>query len=201
MRKKKEFHGDTKTDLYQRWASMVNRCKPGRFSKTYFDKGIRVCDEWQIYSNFKIWALSNGFSKELELDRIDNKKGYYPINCRFITKIENNSNRSNTVFINYKGENISLTLFVIKNKLSQRYYNTVRRRIKNGWDHDLAIDTPIRIGNYGNKGSVKVVDKNTGFTFSSVKEAAEYVNIKPNSLSMMLNGHKKNKTSLIKSNQ
>ena len=198
MRKEKEFHGDTKTNLYRRWSSMINRCKPGRFSKVYYNKGIRVCDEWMCYDNFKKWALENGFDNSLELDRVNNERGYSPNNCRFVTKLENNSNRSNTVYINYKGENVSLTLFAKKNNLPVNVYNTIRRRIKNGWSVDKAIETPVKEGNYGHKGSIVLKDTVTGEYFNSVNEAAHYVGLKPNSLSMMLNGQRKNKTSLVK---
>src|SRR5688572_12296696 len=107
----REVHGDTKTDLYSKWGSMINRCKQGNaLHETYFDKGISVCAEWvNSYLAFKQWALSHGYEKGLELDRRDNDKGYSPDNCRFVEKIVNISNRSNTIFIEYKGETISLT--------------------------------------------------------------------------------------------
>lgn len=198
MRKSKEYHGDTKTDLYQRWSSMINRCKKGSFSKNYFDKGIIVCEEWKEYGAFKVWALENGFKKELELDRKENDKGYYPANCHFVTKLVNTSNRSNTIFVNYNSERISLTLFAEKNKLPKNVYNTIRRRIKNGWDDKKAIETPIKNGNYGHVGTIKVIDTISSEIYQSIKEASLSIGIRPNNLSMMLSGKRTNTSNLKK---
>lgn len=200
MRKKIEYHNDSKSDIYRRWSSMINRCKPGRFSKVYFNRGISVCGEWKVYSNFKDWAINNGFSKELELDRIDNNKGYEPTNCRFVSKLINNSNRSNSVFIDYKGEYISLTLFALKHNYSKNRYNTIRRRIKSGWNVVEAIETPIRSGLYGHKGNIKVINTETGFIFNSIKEASLSIEVKAKTLSDMLNGKRTNWSKLKKYN-
>jgi hypothetical protein len=147
---KRERHGESKTPLFVRWSSMMFRVSPkfkGR--KIYYDKGITVCDEWHMFSNFRDWALANGYEKGLELDRINNDAGYSPNNCRFVTKLVNNSNRSNTVMVEYKGTRVSLTLLCQELNLPKNQYNTIRRRISNGWSHEDAIETPLRTGNYG----------------------------------------------------
>jgi len=59
----------------------------------YQDRGIKVCDEWQKREVFFAWALDNGYSDNLELDRIDNEKGYEPNNCRWVTHLVNMRNR------------------------------------------------------------------------------------------------------------
>ena len=51
--------------------------------KDYGAKGIAVCDEWHVRENFRKWAIENGYTKGMRLERIDTKKGYYPSNCRF----------------------------------------------------------------------------------------------------------------------
>lgn len=55
----------------------------------YYDKGIKVCDEWIIYSNFEKWALSNGYSDNLTIDRINSDGNYEPNNCQWITRADN----------------------------------------------------------------------------------------------------------------
>jgi len=56
----------------------------------YGGKGITVCDDWKNdLKKFYDWAIDHNWVKGLCIDRIDNKKGYYPENCRIITRSEN----------------------------------------------------------------------------------------------------------------
>ena len=91
--------------LYNRWRSMINRCKPScKHRKYYYDKGITVCDAWlNDFYLFKAWAITNGYSPELTIDRIDDTKGYSPENCRWITKSENTRRNSNQKLITIDG--------------------------------------------------------------------------------------------------
>jgi uncharacterized protein with von Willebrand factor type A (vWA) domain len=103
-----------------------------------------VCDVWiNSYESFKEWALNNGYSPFLQIDRIDNNKGYSPDNCRFVTQIQNLANRDLTIKVNYKNEITPLTILLAEKQM-MKSYDTIRRRIKKGWNHELAIDTPIR---------------------------------------------------------
>ena len=75
--------------IYKRWKSMKHRCKDPKKAKWYRDKGITVCQEWLEYDNFYKWAIENGFKQNLDLDRIDDTKGYCPSNCQFISHRDN----------------------------------------------------------------------------------------------------------------
>ena len=82
------IHGDSSSGikLYRTWANMKHRCynKNYKESKYYGDRGIKVCAEWHEYLNFKKWALENGYTEGLSIDRIDSDKDYCPENCQWI---------------------------------------------------------------------------------------------------------------------
>jgi hypothetical protein len=87
-------HGEHGTRLYWIWRDIIKRCyNPNcKCYKWYGGKGVIVCDEWKTeYSNFRDWALANGYADELTIDRINPEKNYEPSNCQWITQSENTS--------------------------------------------------------------------------------------------------------------
>jgi len=90
-------HGLHNTRLYRIHKSMMERCghtgTRHKWAMYYEDRGISVCSEWHNRETFFAWAISNGYSDNLEIDRIDNEKGYEPSNCRWVTHLVNMRNR------------------------------------------------------------------------------------------------------------
>ena len=88
--------GLSKTRLYYIWNSMKQRCHNHK-SKDYRHyglRGIRVCDDWRNnFTSFRDWAISNGYTDELTIDRIDVNGNYEPLNCRWVTMAEQNRNK------------------------------------------------------------------------------------------------------------
>jgi hypothetical protein len=88
-------HGDALASktvrLYEIWSAMKRRCYNPNCSpyKYYGGKGVKVCDEWLEYQGFKTWALANGYTDSLTIDRIDSNGDYEPGNCQWITLAEN----------------------------------------------------------------------------------------------------------------
>ena len=81
-----EKHGEHKTRLYRIHKGMVSRC-----TKTwdnnyprYGAKGITVHTPWIDYEVFRDWAVFNGYTDDLTLDRKDSALGYFPENCRWV---------------------------------------------------------------------------------------------------------------------
>lgn len=93
-------------EIYWAWKSMKQRTQNPKCSayKNYGARGIRVCEAWQKFEPFCEWALSAGWRKGLDLDRIDNNGNYCPENCRWATRQDNVNNRRVTVFIKVNGE-------------------------------------------------------------------------------------------------
>ena len=75
--------------------------------KYYGGRGITVCDLWLVprkgYQAFKLWALANGYSEGLTLDRIDVNGNYVPENCHWVPIAVQNINRRDNHFITFKG--------------------------------------------------------------------------------------------------
>ena len=87
-------HGESGTRLYRIWHAMKERCyRTGAINfKWYGGKGVKVCEEWKnSFEVFRDWALANGYSSGLTIDRIDSSLGYSPNNCRWLTRAENAS--------------------------------------------------------------------------------------------------------------
>ena len=68
---------------------MKNRCssKNNSHYNYYGGAGITVCEEWSNdFTKFYNWAVNNGYSDELTLDRINPNGNYEPSNCRWANK-------------------------------------------------------------------------------------------------------------------
>ena len=79
-------HGGKYTRLYSIWVGMKNRCNNSNSEdyERYGKKGIKVCFDWTVsFERFRDWALNNGYSDDLTIDRRNNNTGYRPQNCRW----------------------------------------------------------------------------------------------------------------------
>lgn len=140
--KSKSKHNLSTSRLYSVWSNMKDRCNNPKstFYRYYGGQGISVCNEWQGEngsSNFINWALEHGYSENLTIERIDGSKGYSPNNCKWIPQSEQSRNRSNTHFITYKGETLTLSEWQDKLKIARE---TIRK-FENEFDGrgDIAI--------------------------------------------------------------
>lgn len=119
--------------LYDIHQAIKQRClnKNQKHYNRYGGRGIKICDEWVDYLNFKSWALNNGYKEGYDIDRIDNNGNYEPDNCRFITRKENCNNRENTVKIEYKNKIYTISSLanefgIARNIIVKRYYRGKR---------------------------------------------------------------------------
>lgn len=137
------FHGLSYDPLFTVWKGMIARCEneKNKDYHRYGGKGIKVCAEWHEPSKFVSWARENGWTKGLQLDRIDNNGNYEPDNCHFISPKDNMANRDNTLRFN------GIPLAKLLENAETNPYNlerhTVWERLKRGWGIDKALKTPL----------------------------------------------------------
>lgn len=111
-------HGFTSKDassshrrLHSIWGGMKQRCKnPNEQAyKHYGGRGITYCEDWEVFENFKNWAMSNGYRDDLTLDRIDCNGNYEPSNCRWADWVTQSNNRRTSVKIKVGNEEHTAT--------------------------------------------------------------------------------------------
>ena len=128
------------------WYSMRQRCYGNKNSesyKKYGAKGIRICDEWKNdYMSFYNWAMSNGYSDELTIDRIDYKGNYEPSNCRWATSKTQANNKSNVRRYSFNGEAHTIPEW---SELTGIDSTVIWARLCTlGWSIERTLTTPVR---------------------------------------------------------
>lgn len=139
-------HGAFGTHLYRAYTNMKTRCYNPHYYlyRHYGGKGITVCQEWlgnNGFENFRSWALQNGYSEELSIDRIDNALGYSPQNCRWVGMRTQQNNRTNNRMITANGETRTMAEW---SRVSCIPYATIQSRLMSGWDEAAAVTVRSR---------------------------------------------------------
>ena len=161
----RELHGETGTRLYNIWKGMKNRCKS---RSLYTDKEITVCKEWSYsYTSFRDWALAEGYSDELSIDRINNNGNYEPSNCRWTNQLTQSAN-TRTVYSHnksgYRGVSWNkqygkweVSISVKSKSIKIGYYDSAI-------DAARAYDTYLKDNNlpHTSNGTTKRIESNTG---------------------------------------
>ena len=123
-------HGQRHTRLYRIWANMKGRCLNPNVKeyKWYGGKGISVYPEWLDFQSFYDWAMGNGYTDELTIDRIDSDGDYCPDNCQWITLAAQQSNRSNNRHLTYCGETHTIKVWAEKFGIEYfRFYGLLKK--------------------------------------------------------------------------
>ncbi len=126
------------TPEYRAWTRIKVRCynRKQRNYHLWGGKGIKVCKEWlNSYEKFLL-DMGRRPTSQHSLDRIDNNKDYSKKNCKWATKKEQNSNRSNNIIFDNK------TSDEVSRELGGCRY-LIRSRLKRGWSIEKAFTTPL----------------------------------------------------------
>lgn len=138
-------HGKSKSKIYAVYCTMIQRCesKKNKSYSNYGGRGITVCEEWRnSFTVFYEWAMANGYSDGLTIDRIDTNGNYEPNNCRWVNAIEQANNKRNNELLEYNGEIHTIAEWA---RLKNMSYSTLYERIKvHNWEIERALNTTQR---------------------------------------------------------
>lgn len=139
----------TKSRIYRIWSNIKRRCYNPKNEAycNYGMRGITVCSEWvNDPQAFYKWAISNGYTDNLTIDRINNNGNYKPSNCRWVTsKIQSNNKRKNHL-VTYQGVTHTLSEWSSIIGIKQ---STIRARLKRGWDIKNVLSPRLSVNQYG----------------------------------------------------
>lgn len=170
------IHGGCKNgtveNIYKIWSNMEARCyqtSSVRY-KEYGGRGIKICDSWLDYSNFREWALKNGYKPGLSIDRIDVNGNYCPENCRWATAIEQANNTRRNLYITAFGTTKTLAEWAREMGVDSR---TIQQRLKSGWDAEKAISDTTdertrKLHGFGKTQSIKQWSKEKGIKYKTL---------------------------------
>jgi len=131
-----------RSHTYRSWECARARCYNVNDPSyaNYGGRGIRMCAEWDSYTQF----LSDmGVRKRGKtLDRKDVDGDYTAANCRWATlKIQGRNKRNNRRVV-FNGETVPLV--VVAEQTGVPYSRLWERIVRRGWDVDKAVNTPSR---------------------------------------------------------
>lgn len=132
-------HGLSKTRIYKIWLGIKKRCyNPTSGSyKHYGKRGIIMCDEWKNdFMAFYNWAMTNGYTDKLSIERNNVNGNYEPSNCCWIALAKQSCNTRKTRYVTYNGETKSLSTFCKELNISR---TAVIQRVKRGDTYEQAI--------------------------------------------------------------
>ena len=141
---KNKKHNGSRTRLYQIWRDMKKRCYNSNDKEfhNYGGRGISICEQWRnSYAYFMEWALKNGYTDDLTIERIDVNQNYCPENCIWASqKVQQNNKRTNHL-LTYNNETHTIAEW---SDITGLNFAVIYARIKYGWSVEQTLTTPIK---------------------------------------------------------
>ena len=136
-----------------KWFSIRGRCEDplNAHYASYGGRGVRVSEEFLNPVAFidymrSIGDVQDAFTRKLEIDRIDNERGYERGNLRWATRATQNNNKRSTLYVEYAGERMCFTDFV------QKHTSLSRSRAYALYHEGRSLDEIARVQGRGPRG-------------------------------------------------
>lgn len=126
---------------YRVYVSMLHRCRNVNHPNyaSYGGRGITVCERWLSFEHFL-----NDLGPQpagMQLDRINNDKGYSPDNCRWATRKQNSRNTRRNHILVINGESACISEWAERAGINK---TTLLLRIRRGWSPEQAVSSSVR---------------------------------------------------------
>jgi hypothetical protein len=128
---------------------MIKRChhESCKAYRWYGAKGVKVCDAWRAFVEFREWAESSGYHEGLTIDRERSDRDYCPENCHWRT-MSANSSRAQDVFRKWTvtafGETKSVEGWLKDPRCLVKKASTLRNRIIRGLTGIEVLTKPVK---------------------------------------------------------
>ena len=139
----KPTHRMSNTSTYAIWAGIKRRCLNARTPsfQGYGAKGITICERWR--DSFEAFLDDMGTRPSgMQIDRIDYRGPYAPGNCRWVTPMQQQNNRSSNHRIRIGEQTGTLSEWARAHNLRPL---TALERIRRGWPEAEAVTTPVGV--------------------------------------------------------
>jgi len=150
--KSKKTHGLRHTRFYNIWCKMKRRGLGKENRKNYYNKGIRICERWLKFENFRD-DMYNSYLNHVQkhgesqttIDRTNNKGIYELSNCAWRTYKEQGNNTSTNHLITFKGKTQNISQWADELNIGRC---TLLNRIKCGWSLEKALSSKKYINQF-----------------------------------------------------
>ncbi len=134
-------HGSEPKRLYSIWCKLKGRvcCKTSPDYKDYGGRGIAIM--FTCFEDFREWALKNGYTNSLSIDRIDNDGPYSRDNCRWATAKEQARNTRRNKWYTHPVTGERLSAIEWAERLGMTPGN-VQIRLRRNWSLVDALSLP-----------------------------------------------------------
>ncbi len=125
---------------YRTWCAIRMRCR----MKIKGYENATICERWEksfLHFLADMGPRPRGKHRQYSIDRINGDLGYEPNNCRWANSTQQNRNRRNyNWWLTHNGETLTIAEWAERGGIRQ---DTLRYRLKHGWDIDRAIYAPL----------------------------------------------------------